>query len=204
LDDVGLTQTLDESHGKAGADICRKFINSDKLNLTTDFSSALEAIEKHDDKKYIKTETFEDKPTILTILSTADDLDAFGNIGIIRYAEIYMLRNTSIEEISDKVIKNAEQRLQHFSNKFGYFKELVDQQKKRYEELVNFYKSVNASTNQHRNILLHIQNNIKSPQNNKNLTDLLAPVDSQHIKDFKSKVEQEEQQFLEYSQIGFL
>ncbi|MFP4621411.1 MAG: HD domain-containing protein [Bacteroidales bacterium] len=200
--DAGMTQTLDETHGEAGAHICRKFIESGHTDSHINFAPALEAIKKHDDKQYNKTEAREETPSILFVLSTADDLDAFGVIGIIRYAEIYMLRNTNIEDIPDKVIKNAGQRFQHFMKKFRHFKELTEQQKERYEVLVNFYGAVRKRAplqDDYRNILLHIQNNIKNQLNNSNLTDLLRPVDSETIKNFTRKVVREEQQFIDYS-----
>ncbi|MEF8983032.1 MAG: HD domain-containing protein [Bacteroidales bacterium] len=196
--DVGLTQTLDEWHGKAGADICREFIESHKLNQSADLSTALEAIEKHDDKQYNQTLTRKGKPSLLAILSTADDLDAFGFIGVVRYAEIYLLRNTNIEDVSDKVLNNADRRFLHFSREFYHFKVLVEQQRQRYESLVDFYKSVNpspASNNHPGNMLRHIRNNIENRQNNSSLTDLLNPIDSEYIQSFKDQIIKEHNHF---------
>lgn len=204
--DVGMTQTLDEWHGKAGADICREYIESGKLYQQTDFLPALEAIEKHDDKQYNQTEAIKGKPSILFILSTADDLDAFGFIGVVRYAEIYLLRNTSIKDIPDKVAKNADRRFRHLNKTFRHFEELIDQQKQRYESLVHFYKCVNSSAtsnNNNRNILQHIRNNVENQQNNNNLTDLLNPIDSKYIKSFKEKIIKEQQHFGDYSMEPF-
>ena len=203
--DVGLIHTLDEWHGRAGADICRNFIES--LNIPVrDFLPALEAIEKHDDKLYDHTRTLEGKPSILLILSTADDLDAFGFIGIVRYAEIYLLRKTSIEDIADKVIINSGQRFRHFRSKFRHFEDLVEQQKQRYEPLVNFYRSVSASPaskKKKKNILQHIRNNVENHQNNNNLTDLLNPIDREYIEDFKNKMIEEQQQFSDHRKDQF-
>lgn len=204
--DVGLTKTVDEWHGKAGADICRNFIESAGLNPTIDFLPALNAIEKHDDKQYKHIEALDGKPSILLIISTADDLDAFGYIGIVRYAEIYMLRNTSIENIPDKVIKNARLRFSHFGENFQHFEQLKKHQVKRYQHLLNFYRSVKAhspSNNHNRNILAHIQKNVKKPHNNKSLIDLLKPIDSDHIESFKNEITKEQREFRNYSMDRF-
>jgi hypothetical protein len=196
--DTGMSLTFDESHGKAGADICRRFIESSDLNIN-EFLPALEAIEKHDDKQYLQLKTLNNKPSIVLILSTADDLDAFGFTGILRYAEIYLLRDKKPEEIPDKVINNADRRFLHFKETFRCFEALVEKQKPRYEQLINFYKSVRrSSSNQSkRKILEHVYQNIENHQNNQHLTDLLTPVNSQYIKNFREKVIQEHRGILD-------
>ncbi len=198
--DLGMSQTFDESHGKAGASICRHFIESSDMYLN-DFLPALEAIEKHDDKQYLQGEPLKSKPSILLILSTADDLDAFGFVGILRYAEIYMLRNTKLENIPEKVLNNADRRFHHFRKTFRHFDALLEQQKPRYEQLINFYESVTSSSSNHSNrkILEHIQNNVENHQIDEHLTDLLAPVNSEYIENFKKKVNQEQQEILDNS-----
>lgn len=202
--DTGMSLTFDESHGKAGADICRQFMESSNMNIN-EFLSALEAIEKHDDKQYLQLKTLDNKPSIVLILSTADDLDAFGFIGILRYAEIYLLRGTDLKDIPEKVINNAERRFLHLKKTFCHFETLVEQQRPRYEELIKFYESLKKPSSNHTNreILEHMQHNLNNQQKNQHLTDLLAPVNLQYIENFREKVIQEHQEILNTSMDRF-
>ena len=76
--DIGMVVTLDEDHGKASRKICETFLL--KRHTPASFSEALEAIEHHDDKNYTRSK----KPSsfLLEYLTIADDLDAFGAIGL--------------------------------------------------------------------------------------------------------------------------
>jgi HD superfamily phosphodiesterase len=193
--DVGLTRTVGEWHGKAGAELCREFIQSGTLSGMPDLSSALDAIEKHDDKDYKNITSNIEKPSILSVLSLADDLDAFGNTGIVRYAEIYMLRKIALQEIPGKVINNAEKRMNHVRQKFYFLKEFLGEHERRYLRLDSFFRSIKDeedTDNPNLKILQHIKGNLDSGQNNENLTDLLKPVDSQFIEQFRNKILEEQ------------
>ena len=139
--DTGMSVTKDESHGKESKHLCQQFFNNNQIQVPQNFSLALEAIEHHDDKAYPENNPYRGI-SISTILSVADDLDAFGYIGILRYAEIYLLRKIPISEISNKIINNAEKRFKHFKNHFKAFPHLVEKHHERLDILIQFYKNL--------------------------------------------------------------
>jgi len=190
--DTGLTVTLDEYHGKAGADICRNFLKSSQKDNIEVFAAGLEAIEQHDNKQYNTTESIEDNATILSILSAADDMDAFGFVGVIRYAEIYLLRDIPMHHIPGQVIANAERRFQNFRQQFRSFELFVQEQSARYHALRNFFVSIQQCPSTIRNenlkILEHICHNIENDRNNHSLSALLEPINSEYIQQFRNEI----------------
>ena len=75
--DTGLSVTLDASHGKASANICKEHFKNAE---TDDFEEILRAIEFHENKNDKKLSLR--KNLLGSILTIADDLDAFGYAGI--------------------------------------------------------------------------------------------------------------------------
>ncbi len=98
--DTGITSTLDEKHGKAGKKICSDFLRKTKKNIPHGIKEALNAIEFHENKEHYGI--VKDKTSVLAILSTADDMDAFGATGAYRYAEIYLMRNIAPEALAGR------------------------------------------------------------------------------------------------------
>lgn len=194
--DTGLTITLDEFHGKAGADICRDFLKSIQKDNIKVFAAALEAIEQHDNKQYETTVSIENNATILSILSAADDMDAFGFVGVIRYAEIYLLRDIPMHDIPGQVIANAERRFENFREKFRSFELFVQEQSARYHALKNFFVTIQQCPSPIRNenlkILEHICHNIENDRNNHSLSALLEPINSEYIQQFRNEILQGE------------
>jgi hypothetical protein len=80
---------------------------------------------------------------VLQILSVADDLDAFGYIGIFRYSEIFLTRRTNPEKIGYLIRVNAGKRFENFIKTFGYNIELAQKYKKRYKILDDFFSQYN-------------------------------------------------------------
>ena len=95
--DTGLSRTPGEKHGRESKQIFDEYCMSNQ-DLFGDFSkNSIQriryAIEHHDDKSPTpEPGSARSSTDLLDLLSTADDLDAFGLPGIYRYAEIYMLR----------------------------------------------------------------------------------------------------------------
>lgn len=168
--DTGMSVTKDESHGKESKNLCQNFFDNNQLQPPINFILALEAIEHHDDKAYSKNNINRDV-SINTILSVADDLDAFGYIGILRYAEIYLVRKIPISEISYKVITNAERRFLHFKNNFNAFPNLVEKHYERLKILVQFYKDLNHNE-ENQKLIEQVNKNIAQTYPDK-LTDLI-------------------------------
>jgi HD superfamily phosphodiesterase len=110
LHDTGMAIDTGFRHGTESRKICERFLKERNLS-TIEFSDILDAVENHDYKEY----TVINKPeNLLTILSVADDLDAFGFIGIYRYLEIYLARSKPLDELGNLIIENSEGRFQNF------------------------------------------------------------------------------------------
>ena len=136
--DLGMAQSIREDHGKLGRELCRSWFSESAYLLPPDFDRILEAIELHDRKEariYPKTGA---SPGILGILSVADDLEALGVIGIYRYAEIYLSRGISLENLGIRILENAELRFLNLS-KYPVAPALISEYEKELEELTRFY-----------------------------------------------------------------
>ncbi len=140
--DTGLTINKGPDHGSQSRVICRDFLVSQHISPDL-YADILDAVEKHDDKSY----GYEADPASLTsIVSVADDMDAFGYIGILRYAEIYSMRNIPLHEMSEIVISNAQARFNHLKTTYHIFPDLVDRHEKRLAILVDFFRSLKEET----------------------------------------------------------
>lgn len=138
--DTGLSKTLDEFHGEESKKICSHFFKNQNIDRPTNFNEILWAIEKHDDKNYLSEKQNPD--SLLSIICNADDLDAFGRIGIIRYTEIYLVRGLTLNELPLAVIKNLEKRFTHFKNTYQDYPELIKQHESRYLITKNFFEKM--------------------------------------------------------------
>ena len=139
LHDIGMSIDPGISHGRHSRDICSRFLKENKLN-ESDFHDVLEAIENHDDKEYKSTAG---NYNLLTILSVADDLDAFGFTGIYRYSEIYLARGVDPEILGKLVMHNASKRFDNFASTFGFSEKLILSHRKRFDIIENFFKEYN-------------------------------------------------------------
>ena len=139
LHDVGMSVDPGIIHGHHSRNMCIRFLGINNLD-ENDYSDVLAAIENHDNKDYTKPE---EKNDLLSVLSVADDLDAFDVIGIFRYLEIYLTRGVSRHEIGNLIILNARRRFDNFALTFKYSEELVKKHKKRFEVLNNFFEEYN-------------------------------------------------------------
>lgn len=137
--DIGMSADPGVRHGALSREQCTIYLRSKGISQT-EHKDTLEAIEYHDDKDYTSLPS---DNIILTILSVADDLDAFGFIGIFRYIEVYLKRNIPAEEIGYLISENASRRFDNFVNIFGSSSEYVQKQRIRFEILVNFFKEYN-------------------------------------------------------------
>jgi HD superfamily phosphodiesterase len=142
--DTGLTITTNENHGKESREICSNYFEDNNIHKPDNFNEILSAIEKHDDKEYKLNNIKPD--SILSVLSFADDLDAFGKIGIIRYTEIYLLRGISIKELPTLVLKNLEKRFLNFENTFKHLPDLYSKHKSRYLITKTFFEDLAEET----------------------------------------------------------
>lgn len=144
--DTGLTQTLDEQHGSQSAQLCRLYLN-ELPNMDEDRKTAiLTAVELHDDKS-IKNKPVtkpEDLLNLNLLISTADDLDALGFIGVFRYTEIYLKRGITINDLPRKVSQNLRNRFTSFTNAFSSLHRYADRQRLRYRETIDFFARLDS------------------------------------------------------------
>ncbi len=147
--DLGMAQSTREDHGRLGRDLCRYWFSERGHVIPPGFDRILEAIEKHDRKEarfYPDPET-ETSPGILGILSVADDLEAMGVIGIYRYAEIYLHRGISLEELGNRILENAEQRYLNLTSS-GICPGVIGDYRLQFEELTQFFALYNQQLKQ--------------------------------------------------------
>jgi HD superfamily phosphodiesterase len=137
LHDTGLAIEPGERHGLESRKICENFLSKNKLNKS-DYEDVLNAIENHDKKEYLNSK-LTDK--LLQILIAADDLDAFGYIGIYRYLEIYIARGIDPAIVGNLILKNAQIRFDNFISVFGFANDLVKNHKIRFNILENFFRN---------------------------------------------------------------
>jgi len=179
--DIAMHRTFDEVHGKWGAEQCRGYFSGDPASPPRCFVQVLEAIERHDDKRYHNQPGNDGKPGLGALLTSADDLDAFGAPGIIRYAEILMLRGFNTSTIPEKVLGNARSRMDHFSKLFAPDRYMVQKHQKRHGRLKSFFQAILDATDQgkaNRAILDRIRENLNNAGKPDKLTQLLEPADS--------------------------
>jgi hypothetical protein len=139
LHDLGMSVDRGFRHGIHSRDFTVRFLSDYNLDVH-DFPGLLDAIENHDKKDY---DVLEDTNDLLTILSVADDLEAFGFTGIYRYSEIYLTRGINPVILGKMIIENAEKRFRHFRDTFGDYGELFQKHEKRYNVLIDFFTDYN-------------------------------------------------------------
>jgi len=139
LHDIGMSVDPGIKHGHHSRDLCITFLKKNHLD-EGNYQQLLSAIENHDNKEY---NTSSKQYDLLTVLSVADDLDAFGFIGIYRYSEIYLTRGINREEIGHLIIKNVTQRFDNFIKTFGSNESVVQKQSDRHKILKDFFINYN-------------------------------------------------------------
>jgi len=140
--DTGLTKTLKKEHGYESRKICTQFLDRNPGLFDHYPLEGLEAIAMHDDKDYTESCSLTGKPSVLGILSVCDDFDAFGAIGVLRYAEIYLLRETPEHLLPSQVIANLKKRYLHLAAQSWIPPDVLNDQKKRYLFALDFYKKL--------------------------------------------------------------
>jgi hypothetical protein len=143
--DTGLVSNPGTEHGRAGVEICKKWLGENNLSSRDSIEEIFYAIEHHDDKVYnhLPPLIMNERINLLGILGISDDLDAFGYTGIYRYLEIYLLRGISTEEIGSLILSNLYGRYRNFLEKCFQFSELVRIHSRRFEIANNFFKVYN-------------------------------------------------------------
>jgi len=116
--DLGMATTTGEKHGASGRLQCESWLRNSSNPLPARYEEILESVEFHDIKDLRTHEGISPgRPTgILPVLSIADDLEALGVIGIYRYTEIYLMRGIGLEQLGEKVLRNAKHRITNLAS----------------------------------------------------------------------------------------
>jgi HD superfamily phosphodiesterase len=142
LHDLGMSTDPGIRHGALGSELCRQFLEESQDSIS-DYDEILDAIENHDNKEYIESWG---EDSILSLLSVADDLDAFGYIGIYRYSEIYLTRGLHLQRAGQMIRENATGRFLNFISLYGSNPELVKKHRQRYLVLDKFFSNFNRES----------------------------------------------------------
>lgn len=141
--DVGMAKNLDKDHGKISREICEDFFKRNPHKIIKGLNEVYKVIENHDDKEYKNNiHLHKDPKTLFSILSVSDDLDAFGIIGIYRYAEIFLMRNININKLPDRVLDNITHRYHFFQKNYGFLVRFAEKQNARYLTIKSFYETL--------------------------------------------------------------
>jgi hypothetical protein len=139
LHDIGMSVDPGIKHGRHSRELCSRFLR-ENCQPENDFIDVLEAIGNHDNKDYSGNSIQDD---LLNILSISDDLDAFGIPGIYRYAEIYLTREVTYENLGLRIIENAEKRFGNLLKAPGLNEEFIERHSRRYNVLRDFFYRYN-------------------------------------------------------------
>jgi hypothetical protein len=139
LHDIGMSVDPGIKHGNHSRELCIRFLSQYNFN-ENDFPHLLDAIENHDNKNYTENTGNNE---LLNFLSIADDLDAFGYIGIFRYSEIYLTRGINPGKIGSMIIDNGEKRFNNLAPALEPFPEYFQKHHQRYIILDEFFRKYN-------------------------------------------------------------
>jgi HD superfamily phosphodiesterase len=198
LHDIGMSEDPGTGHGLKSRKICETFLQKNNIRQEQ-YPTLLRTIEHHDRKDY---KTNQAPPPLLTLLSVADDLDAFGYIGIYRYSEIYLARGIETSELAEKVISNAQGRYSYFLQEFGEDEHLKQLQTIRFKVLLSFFGKLrdlsarpefrNSCNEGYCTILLIIKNMLESGKGfSAFMNDLKAQSEDPAILEFLTGINQE-------------
>jgi HD superfamily phosphodiesterase len=143
LHDIGMSVDSGSKHGIQSRKFCEQFLIKNDLNKSN-YQDVLVAIENHDYKDYAAPVEIN---SVLCTLNAADDLDALGYTGILRYADIYLKRGVKPENLGTMVLENAGKRFQNFETSFHKYPSLIEKHRKRYFALTEFFTRYNQQFN---------------------------------------------------------
>ncbi len=133
--DTGLTVNHGADHGRESRAICSLFLK--KHGFTPEESlEILDAVEMHDNKEY---PGLNDPSSLASVISVADDMEAFGEEGIERYTEIYSMRGIKPGEMPGLIITNVSSRFNHLKSTYHMFPDLVEEMQVRAEIVTSHF-----------------------------------------------------------------
>lgn len=140
--DLGMTRTHSKEHGAVSRHLCEAFFFSHPELHPAHLQNILNMVELHDDKEYIAASLSDTQAQLPAILNMADDLDAFGYVGVYRYAEIYHLRGIDVRDMPTAILPNLDKRFEHFSRFPGLPGDLREHHHVRYLRTRDFFMTM--------------------------------------------------------------
>lgn len=141
--DTGLTINPNEDHGSDSLQMLKSWIEANPTVKPKLSQSVYDAVLLHDDKSY-KQRKFSKEPlsldNTLSILCLADDMDALGYLGILRYTEIYLMRGIAPNALPAKVVPNLESRFRFMEESIKSIPGLYQHQRQRYSITAQFFQ----------------------------------------------------------------
>ncbi len=161
--DTGLLVDIGESHGKHSAAICADYLKGHNVVDASEHAAILEAIAQHDNKQLRcqTTATTTNMLSLNVLVATADDLDAAGLVGAVRYIEIYSQRGIAANDIAPRARQNVAQRRNNWSNAYRPLRDLVALHSARFAITEQFFEQLP----QHPELLPWIMDNLVGAQN---------------------------------------
>jgi len=143
--DLGMVRTTSREHGLISRNLCEAYFNRLDGPVPSHLPEILIAIEVHDRKgDYgFPLVMVDERPSLDTLLTVADDLDALGTIGIYRYAEIYLHRSIPLDKLGMEVLENLTERFANLHRTCHTCPSLLNKYKPLYSEVISFYDRYN-------------------------------------------------------------
>lgn len=138
-----MVHNLETNHGADSKKVLLEFLSRKELSVQP-YLDALVIVENHDNKKYTYQQRIGSyrSSRLLRILSVADDLDAFGRLGVLRYSEINLLRGIHMSDLAKRVLPNIDKRYDHLDTQYGSLSGFVGIQKERYQLTRSFFSDL--------------------------------------------------------------
>ncbi len=139
--DVGLSKTSSEKHGEISKEFAEHYLKEFPLHTDTYLEELFEAIVMHDDKTYSNASGRNISPGIYRILTVADDMDAIGALGLLRYFEIYWKRGVEAADLTDAVHTNILRRQKFIEQNISFNSELLEFNRERFERSIYYLET---------------------------------------------------------------
>lgn len=139
IHDLGMSVDSGPKHGAVSSHLCEEFLRTYNMPLN-DYKDVIYAILNHDNKDY---SPILHSSKLLSILSVADDMDAFGFIGIYRYLEIYLIRKIPFDLLGYRIQENVTSRFVNLSKNYSFLLSFSDEQRLRFETVNTFFTNFN-------------------------------------------------------------
>ncbi|MCD6202433.1 MAG: hypothetical protein J7K46_11565 [Bacteroidales bacterium] len=193
LHDTGMSETIDFTHGHASRRLAAMFFSRTPSPPTLTHA-ILTAIEKHDDKNYASPHSpASDEGIILSLLSLADDMDAFGFIGVFRYYEIYVMRAIPSGQVAERVLPNLDHRFNTMEAQLAPWTDLLRKQKKRYLITHNFFVNLQEKDPGAKEVIEVFEQHIRIPRKNPEqiIPEMLKHKKTTYVSDFFTGMQKE-------------